>query len=383
MNADWGGLRERRPAVPGRDITALLVGFARTLRHAGVEATPDRVPALLAAADALGAGTVQGVYWAGRLTLCGSRDDLAVYDAAFAGYFGGATPGRLPGIAPQLTLPRPSAPFAGPDASEQADAPDAVLAMDASPAEVLRQRDLAALTAAERDEVRRLVALLAPATAPRPSRRYRPGRRGDVDPPRSVRLLLRHGGEPTRLAYRRRRVRPRRLVLLLDVSGSMSPYADALLRFGHAAVRRHPTRTEVFTLGTRLTRISRALQYRDPDVALRAAGSAIADWHGGTRLAESLKAFLDRYGQRGMARGAVVVLCSDGWERGDPAQLAGQLARLSLLAYRLVWVNPHRGKPGFAPLAGGMAAALPYLDDFVAGHSLAALEELVQVIAHA
>jgi uncharacterized protein len=369
--------------VPDRDVTAVLVGFARTLRHAGVDATPDRVPALLAAADALGAGTVEGVYWAGRLTLCGCRDDLAVYDAAFAGYFGGATPGRLPGIPPGLTLPKPSAPFAGPDARETQDGPDAVLAMDASPAEVLRQRDLAALSPAERDEVRRLVALLAPAAAPRPSRRYRPGRRGPVDPPRSVRLLLRQGGEPARLARRRRQVRPRRLVLLLDVSGSMSPYADALLRFGHAAVRRHPTRTEVFTLGTRLTRISRALRQRDPDAALRAAGAAIADWHGGTRLAESVKAFLDRYGQRGMAHGAVVVLCSDGWERGDPEQLAGQVARLSRLAHRLVWVNPHRGKPGYAPLAGGMAAALPFLDDFVAGHSLAALEELVQVIAHA
>jgi uncharacterized protein with von Willebrand factor type A (vWA) domain len=368
--------------MPAREITALLVGFARTLRHAGVEATPDRVPALLTAADALGAGTVEGVYWAGRLTLCGCRDDLPVYDAAFAAYFGGATPGRLPGVPPELTLPRPSAPFGASDGDPERS-PDAVLAMDASQAEVLRQRDLAALTTLERDEVRRLVALLAPATAPRHSRRYRPGRRGPVDPPRSVRLLLRHGGEPTRLAHRRRQVRPRRLVLLLDVSGSMSPYADALLRFGHAAVRRHPTRTEVFTLGTRLTRISRALRHRDPDAALLAAGSAIADWHGGTRLAESVKAFLDRFGQRGMARGAVVVLCSDGWERGDPAHLAGQLARLSRLAYRLVWVNPHRGKPGFAPLAGGMAAALPYLDDFVAGHSLAALEELVQVIAHA
>jgi uncharacterized protein with von Willebrand factor type A (vWA) domain len=369
------------PTVGSVDVTTLLVGFARTLRDAGLEATGDRVPALLAAADALGAGTVEGVYWAGRLTLCGCRDDLAVYDVAFAGYFAGTTPGRLPGVGPALTLPRPSAPFAAPQGDDGRDVPDAVLAMDASPAEVLRQRDLAGLTAAERDEVRRLVALLAPATAPRPSRRHRRSWRGAVDPAHSMRLLLRQGGEPTRLAYRRHRVRPRRLVLLLDVSGSMSPYADALLRFAHAAVRSHPTRTEVFTVGTRLTRISRALRYRDPDLALRAAGATIADWHGGTRLAESVQAFLDRYGQRGMARGAVVVLFSDGWERGDPDQLAGQVARLSRLAYRLVWVNPHRGKSGYEPLAGGMAAALPYLDEFVAGHSLAALEQLVRVIA--
>jgi uncharacterized protein with von Willebrand factor type A (vWA) domain len=163
----------------------------------------------------------------------------------------------------------------------------------------------------------------------------------------------------------------------------MMPYADALLRFGHAAVRRRAARTEVFTVGTRLTRVTRALRHRDPDAALRAAGEAIPDWHGGTRLAESLRAFLDRWGQRGTARGAVVVVVSDGWDRGDPAGLAGQLSRLSGLAHRRVWVNPHRGKTGYVPLAAGMAAALPYLDDFVAGHSLAALEELVEVIAHA
>jgi uncharacterized protein with von Willebrand factor type A (vWA) domain len=148
-------------------------------------------------------------------------------------------------------------------------------------------------------------------------------------------------------------------------------------------VRRRPTLTEVFTLGTRMTRVTRALRHRDPDAALAAAAAAIPDWHGGTRLAESVKAFLDRWGQRGAARGAVVVLFSDGWERGDPAALAAQVARLSRLAYKLVWVNPHRGKPGYAPLAGGMAAALPYLDEFVAGHSLAALEELVGVISRA
>jgi uncharacterized protein with von Willebrand factor type A (vWA) domain len=172
-------------------------------------------------------------------------------------------------------------------------------------------------------------------------------------------------------------------VILLDVSGSMTPYTDALLRFGHAAVRRRPTVCEVFTVGTRLTRVTRALRHRDPDAALRAAGSAIPDWHGGTRLADSLRAFLTRWGQRGTARAAVVVVCSDGWERGDPGALAEQLRRLSRLAYRLVWVNPHRGKAGYAPLAGGMAAALPYLDEFVAGHSLGALEELVGVIARA
>jgi uncharacterized protein with von Willebrand factor type A (vWA) domain len=366
-----------------RDVTAVLVGFARTLRHAGLDADPQRVQALLAAAAALDVTRPRDVYWAGRLTLCAEPDDLPVYDAAFTAYFGGHAPVRgMPAPVP-ATAPRLAAPFSTASIMDGERAPDSTVQLVASSVEVLRHRDVAALSAVERAEVRRLVALLAPGTAPRPSRRFRPARGGGVDRPRTVRRMLRHAGEAGRLAYRSRRPKPRRLVLLLDVSGSMSPYADALLRFGHAAVRRRPTLTEVFTLGTRLTRVSRALRYRDPDLALRAAGSVIADWHGGTRLAESLGAFLDRWGQRGTARGAVVVLCSDGWERGDPALLAAQMSRLSRLAYRLVWVNPHRGKPGYAPLAGGMAAALPYLDDFVAGHSLAALEELVRVIADA
>jgi uncharacterized protein with von Willebrand factor type A (vWA) domain len=276
-----------------------------------------------------------------------------------------------------------AAPFVSGPPGEQAEDEPTVVGVSASPEEILRTRDVAVLTARERAEVRRLLALLAPATAPRRTRRRRPASRGEVDPRGTVRAMIRNGAEPTALRRRGRLRRPRRLVLLVDVSGSMTPYADALLRFAHAAVRRRPTRTEVFTLGTRLTRVTRALRHRDPDAAQAAAAAVIPDWHGGTRLADSLRAFLDRWGQRGTARGAVVVICSDGWERGDPAPLAAHLRRLNRLAFRLVWVNPHRGKAGYAPLAGGMAAALPFCDDFVAGHSLGALEELVEVIARA
>jgi len=368
----------------GRDVTEVLVGFARTLRHAGVEAGPDRVQTMIAAVDALGDLTPGSVYWAGRQTLCAEPDDLAIYDAAFAAYFGGRRPARnntLP--APQrarIAAPYTSGPPGGAESTADEEEPT-VLNLSASTVEILRQRDFALLTGAERDEVRRMLALLGPATAPRRSRRRRPAKRGEVDPTRTVRAALRNAGEPARLASRRRTQRPRRLVLLVDVSGSMTPYADALLRFAHAAVRTRPTGTEVFTIGTRLTRVTRALRHRDPDAALHAASAAIPDWHGGTRLADSIKAFLDRWGQRGTARGAVVVVFSDGWERGTPDALAAQLAQLARLAYRLIWVNPHRGKEGFAPLAGGMAAALPHLDEFVAGHTLAALDELVHVIA--
>ncbi|MFC7575053.1 VWA domain-containing protein [Klenkia terrae] len=173
------------------------------------------------------------------------------------------------------------------------------------------------------------------------------------------------------------------MVLLVDVSGSMSPYADALLRVAHAAARARPASTEVFTIGTRLTRVTREMRLRDPDKALAASGHAIPDWSGGTRIGEVLKAFLDRWGQRGTARGAVVVVCSDGWERGGTELLGEQMARLHRLAHSVVWVNPHKGRAGYEPLTGGMQAALPAVDHFVAGHSLAAFEELAGVIENA
>jgi len=171
------------------------------------------------------------------------------------------------------------------------------------------------------------------------------------------------------------------MVLLVDVSGSMSGYADALLRFAHAATRRRGARTEVFTLGTRLTRVTREMASPDPDRAMAAMAAAVPDFAGGTRLGALLREFLNRWGQRGAARGAVVVVLSDGWERDDPALLGAQMRRLSLLAHRVVWCNPRMARPGFAPVAGGLAAALPYVDDFVAGHSLAALQRLAAVVA--
>jgi uncharacterized protein len=367
-----------------RDVTGVVVEFARTLRVAGVDASPDRVATMLTAIDALGVRAPRDMFWAGRTTLCATMDDVAIYDAAFAAYFGGYSPVRGLPLPVPPTMPRAAIPFTAEDPSGTGDEADGIhIAMAASDTEILRHRDVAQLSGVERDDVRRMISMLAVGTATRPSRRKRPAHRGDVDVARTVRAMLRDGGEPGKLMRRVRRHKPRKLVLLLDVSGSMSPYADALLCFGHAAVRRRPTMTEVFTLGTRLTRVTRALRLRDPDAALTAAGETIPDWHGGTRLAESLTAFLTRWGQRGTARGAIVVLCSDGWERGDPRPLGEAVQRLSRLAYRLVWVNPHSGRDGYEPLAGGMAAALPYLDEFVCGHSVAALEDLVRVISHA
>jgi uncharacterized protein with von Willebrand factor type A (vWA) domain len=371
-------------AGPRRDVVGTVLGFARTLRHAGVAASPDRVEAMLAAVGALDVLDATSVYWAGRLTLCAGPDDIDRYDAAFAAYFAGEVPRPSRVAGPPVQRLATIAPLdAGSGDGEDGDDDGPELAARASADEVLRHRDLAELTAAEREHLRRLFALLVPASPMRPARRRRPSLRGDVHPARTVRRALRDGGEVARLLHRRATPRPRRVVLLVDVSGSMSPYADALLRFAHAAVRARPASTEVFTIGTRLTRVTRELRLRDPDRALAASGSAIPDWSGGTRLGEVLKAFLDRWGQRGTARGAVVVVCSDGWERGGAELLGEQMGRLRRLAHAVVWVNPHKGRAGYEPLTSGMQAALPHVDHFVSGHSLAAFEELSGVIARA
>ncbi|MFB7496242.1 VWA domain-containing protein [Streptomyces sp. NPDC056161] len=360
---------------------AVLLGFVRALRAAGVDASTERLYAFLRAVDVLRPGVRADVHTAGRATLCGGRDDLERYERVFAAYFGPAGP-NAPAPARAAAPPRArlvvrDAPPGG-RAPGEGEPPGPPVRALASSAEVLRHRDVAGLDAAERAQLNRLLAAFAPHGQTRLSARRRPARRGAVDPRRTVRELLRRGGEPALLRRHARVRRPRRVVLLVDVSGSMAPYADALLRFAHAAARGAPT--EVFTVGTRLTRVTRELSHRDPDLAMAALAAAVPDWRGGTRLGDLLREFLNRWGQRGMARGAVVVLLSDGWERGDPATLGAEMRRLHALAHRVVWANPRKARPGYAPLAGGMAAALPSVDAFVEGHSLAALERLAAVV---
>jgi uncharacterized protein len=369
------------------DADELLVGFARALRAAGVPVTQDRTRAYLEATALVGLDDQRATYWAGRATLCSGPDDLDRYDQVFTAWFlGSEAPqprsNREERTISQAALDSEEGGGSGEDLDE-----DTLNAM-ASEAEVLRHRDIGEMQPAEKARLTAMFETLRPRAPRRSANRRTPWRRGDVDAQRTLRQMLRRMGEPGEIARRRRATRPRRVVLLVDVSGSMSGYADALLRLAHrfshpGAVRGAPPRVEVFTVGTRLTRVTAAMRMRDPERAIVAAGETVPDWSGGTRLGETLRIFMDRWGQRGLARGAVVVVFSDGWEFGDPADLATQLRRLSRLSYRLVWVNPHRGKPGYAPLAGGMAAALPYLDEFVAGHSLAALQDLVGVIARA
>ncbi|WP_293991362.1 VWA domain-containing protein [Streptomyces sp.] len=367
--------------VAGVPADAVLLGFVRALRAAGVDASAERGYAFLRAVAALRPGRRSDVYWAGRATLCGGHDDLERYERVFAAYFG---PPAAPARQPVRTAPPPRLRLVAretataPRTRGESEPPGPPTAVLASSAEVLRHRDVTELDPAERAQLRRLLAAFALEGQTRRAARRRPARRGEVDPRRTVRELLRRGGEPALLRRHARVARPRRVVLLVDVSGSMGPYADALLRFAHAAVR--AGRTEVFTVGTRLTRVTRELSHRDPDLAMAQVAAAVPDWRGGTRLGELLREFLNRWGQRGMARGAIVVLLSDGWERGDPELLGQQMRRLHALAHQVVWANPRKARPGYAPLAAGMAAALPSVDAFVAGHSLAALERLAAVV---
>jgi len=363
---------------------AAVHGFLDELRGAGV-AVP--VGSALLYAEALGRldPAPAALYWAGRSTLVHRPEEIPVYDEAFARYWlhqATGTSGQ-PAAEEAVTLAvddpdAPEPPEA--DVDDDEDRPEQTLRF--SRTEVLRARDFAGLDAGEQAEVNRLMADLRLAGSLQRSRRRRAstGSRGRPDLRRTVRASLRTGGEPVRRLTTVASTRPRRVVLLADVSGSMEPYSRALVRFAHVAVAAR-ARVEAFTLGTRLTRLTRELTTRDPDAALARAAAAVPDWSGGTRLGDALRRFNDEWGVRGLARGAVVVILSDGWDRGDPDELAEQMARLARVAHRIVWVNPLKASPGYEPLARGMAAALPFVDEFVEGHSLDSLDELGRIIA--
>ena len=370
-----------RPGA-GEGPERLAVGFARLLRGMGLDAPVGSAVTFAEALAAVGLERRERVYWAGRATLVRRPEDVPAYDRAFAAWWQGlrtVAPGQP--VPVEVTVVLDSA-EEGAEAEQVAEEGRPTLVVRWSPREVLRHKDFATYTAAEFEEARRLMADLRLHGAMRRSRRRRPSLRtaGRPDLRRTVRRSLAAGGEPIRRAFTEPGQRPRRVVLLCDVSGSMEAYSRALLRFLHVAVVGRG-QAEAFALGTRLTRITRELTSRDPDAALARAARAVADWSGGTRLGEGLRTFNDNWGVRGMARGAVVVILSDGWDRGDPRLLAEQMERLSRVAHRIVWVNPLKASPGYAPLAAGMAAALPYVDEFVEGHSLDSLRTLAEVIS--
>jgi uncharacterized protein with von Willebrand factor type A (vWA) domain len=350
-----------------------------------VPVTQDRTRSYLEATSLVGLDDQRATYWAGRATLCSGPDDLDRYDQVFTAWFQAQD---HPVSRPQEEKQQVQAALDRGDGAGEVEADEDMLAAMASEAEVLRHRDIADLEARDKARLAAMFETLVPRAPRRPANRRTAWRRGDLDAQRTLRRMLQRMGEPGEIAWRRRATRPRRVVLLVDVSGSMSAYADALLRLAHRFS--HPSAkapaggaVEVFTVGTRLTRVTRAMRMRDAERAIVAAGETVPDWSGGTRLGETLRIFMDRWGQRGLARGAVVVVFSDGWERGDADLLGEQMQRLRRVAHRVVWVNPHVGKDGYLPVQQGIVAALPFVDDLVAGHSLATFADLIEVVARA
>jgi uncharacterized protein len=368
----------------GVAVLPALAGFGRELRAAGLPVGTGQILSFCRGLALLDPADLRDVYWAGRACLISRHDDLAVYDDAFARYFLGATgphvvvtaDGEPPVDAPHVTVDS-LVPTAG---GERRLAADAAVGHGASDVELLRAKDFADCDPDELTAIGRLMAGLVIATPMRRTRRTARARKGvRPDLRRALRAQVRHGAAVLPIPQRRHRVRPRRLVLLLDVSGSMSSYSRALLQFAYA-VAHGPARVEVFCFGTRLTHVSGALAQRDPDEALRQAADTVVDWEGGTRIGDSVREYLHNWAWRGACRGAVVVLCSDGLERGDPEVLAGAMARLRRLAYRVIWVNPLKSGPAYEPATRGMQAALPHVDLLVSGHNLASLAELGAVL---
>lgn len=361
----------------------LAVAFCRVLRSAGIPTPIGNVIMFMDALDNLGMGARDDVYWAGRTTLIRRPEDAELYDRAFAVFWERRTPTGATETTDEVRL---TVLFDDEDSSED-EATDAgssqedTITVRFSAVETLRDKDFASYSTAELEEAQVLMRRLRLVGTPRRSFRQRPhgrGRRPDVR--RTVRSSLRTGGEPIERRWTSPDERLRRLVLLIDISGSMEPYARALLRFVQAAVAGRQ-RVEAFSIGTRLTRLTRELGSRDPDRALESAALRVRDWSGGTRLGECLREFNDQWGVRGMARGSIIVVLSDGWDRGKPDLLAEQMQRLQRVAHRVIWVNPLKVSPGYAPLARGMAAALPFVDAFVEGHSIGAMEQLAHVIS--
>jgi uncharacterized protein with von Willebrand factor type A (vWA) domain len=370
-----------------------------------VPATPERSGRFAAAVDLAAPATLGELYWLARVTLVDQHDQLEAFDRVFDRVFAGPAdvtdrrgdtaapplPPQVragPGVRPrqgrsgsESDVPSP-APVEGREQQHDDEAGDHVL-MTASTEERLRHKDFAQYTPDELTTLRRLaerMRVAAPRRRARRTTRAGSGRRLDLR--RTLRHAHRTGGDPVRRDYRRRLTQPRRVVLIADVSGSMEAYARVYLQLLQGAVRgaTRTGRAEAFVMATRLTRVTRALGTGHPDVALTRAAEAAPDWSGGTRIGEALKTFLDDYGRRGMARGSVVVIVSDGWERADPALLGEQMARLHRLAHRVVWVNPRSAAEEYEPLVGGMARALPYVDRLVSGHSLAAVDEVLAAI---
>lgn len=367
------------PTSPER----IAVGFCRVLRGVGLATPLGSVLLFIEALGRTGIESRDAVYWSARATLVRRPEDFALFDRAFSVFWTQRhTLESMPDEELEhVTLLLDSDDDDDSDDKGEAEAlDDDSIALRFSAVETLRHKDFAQYSPIELAEAHDLMSRLRLAGSPRTSFRYVKGSSSRPDLRRTVRASLATGGEPIRRHWLEPDERLRRLVLLLDVSGSMEPYSRALVRFVQAAVAGRQ-KVEAFAIGTRLTRVTRELSHRDPDRALARAGERVADWSGGTRLGDCIRHFNDEWGVRGMARGAIVVILSDGWDRGDTDVLASEMERLHRVSFRTIWVNPLKVTPGYAPLARGMAAALPHVDHFVEGHSVDAMERLAAVIS--
>nr|WP_211176738.1 VWA domain-containing protein [Pseudonocardia acidicola] len=367
-------------------MTGVLVDFGRALRAEGVSVGSGDILTFCAAMTPLDPTDLVDLYWGGRVSLVSRRDDIVTYDRVFREFFldAGNPVQELVKIKARAESEAETVLEVAADPGAEEPDEETVLGLMASNAETLKAKEFSACTDSELEAVRRIMARIRLAPPRRRTRRTRAARRGRrPDLRATIRRSLRMHGEMIDLHWRRRRLRLRPLILILDISGSMADYSRALLQFAYSAKRASSGSftVEVFCFGTRLTHLTKSLQTRKPDDALERAARLVVDWEGGTRIGESLDAFVRHWGRRGMARGGVVVICSDGLDRGDPDVLATAMERLSRLCHRIVWMNPHKGNnPDYRPQTVGMMVADPHIDVLLSGHDLGSLEELAALL---
>ncbi len=374
----------------GEELFGSLIRFGQHLRTHGFTVGPVRILAFCRAAAQLDPTDPADLYWAGRLTLVDDHRRYPDFDRAFAEWFlrseqepstrpgefvfGGWDSDGAPGGTRTVATPQEVAVVDPSDDRPGSSGPTA------SQDELLKEKRFDHWTEEDLRWLHRLVTGITVNLPKRLVRRTRPGATGRIDLRRTVRRSLRSDGEPFYRAYRRRKIKPRRLVLILDISGSMAGFSRPLLHFAYAT-HRAAHGVEVFCFGTRLTRITPQLRWRDPNRSIEEAAARVVDWESGTRIGESITQYVRRYGPDSRNRGSLVLICSDGLERGDPQVLGKAMARLARQAYRVIWVNPLMGDPGFRPLTRGLIASLPHIDSMVAGHNLAALDQMAGLLA--
>lgn len=383
--------------APTEQLLSHVVAFVRSLRGEGIVVTPGQTATFARALGEISIFDPVTFFYAAQCSLLTRREDQAKFAEVFRKFWQNLGLERFPAeLLNQTPLPpkreqkaRPGEVGREPRSSERAsNQPQPIVdrALTFSETEVLKQKRFDQMSEQELQAARKLLYGFVWNPPERRSRRLKPGGREQLDLRRSFRRSLKHQGELVVLERRLRKYKPRPIVALADVSGSMERYARMLLHFLHAfsleQTRQGVRQIETFTFGTRLTRITRTLKKRSVDEALAEVGQQVKDWSGGTRIGACLHSFNHTWAKRVLGRGAIVLVISDGWDQGDPELLAFEMERLQKSCYRLIWLNPLIGTPGYQPLTRGLIAAMPHIDDFLPVHNLNSLERLVEVLAH-